>query len=221
MKKRVKRGLVSIVLVTALVLTLNTDLFQQLRTNDVGRISEAIGGNIMYILFITFVIMLIHNAFPVIPLVLVIAINNALLGFKVGFIWGVSTSVVCAAAVFLAIRFGFQAMITKRMNESIMDRIEKRGFFYVLVTRIFPFAPTSIINSLAAVSTMRLSVYVISTFIGNFVIFLVYTMLHAGLVSQLLPLNGTVISVLIAIVLFIPYYLKKVKKIKERKMLQM
>lgn len=217
MKKRVKRGLVSIVLVTALVLTLNTDLFQQLRTNDVGRISEAIGGNIMYILFITFVIMLIHNAFPVIPLVLVIAINNALLGFKVGFIWGVSTSVVCAAAVFLAIRFGFQAMITKRMNESIMDRIEKRGFFYVLVTRIFPFAPTSIINSIAAVSTIRLPVYLLATLIGNFVIFLVYTALHAGLVSESGQLSGTVAAILIVIVLVIPYAMKKNKR---RKMLQ-
>ena len=217
MKKRVKRGLVSIVLVTALLLTLNTDLFQQLRTNDVGRISEAIGGNMVYILFITFVIMLIHNAFPVIPLVLVIAINNALLGFKVGFIWGVSTSVVCAAAVFLAIRFGFQAMITKRMNESLMGRIEKRGFFYVLVTRIFPFAPTSIINSIAAVSTIRLPVYLLATLIGNFVIFLVYTSLHAGLVSESGQLSGTVAAILIVIVLVIPYAMKKNKR---RKMLQ-
>ncbi len=217
MKIWLKKGLVGLFLLIALVITLNTDLFQQLRTEDVGQISEAIGGNMLHILFITFVIMLIHNAFPVIPLVLVIAINNALLGFKVGFIWGVATSVICAAIVFLAIRFGFQAMITKRMNESMVERIEKRGFFYVMITRIFPFAPTSIINSLAAVSTIRLSVYILATLIGNFVIFLVYTALHAGLVSESRPLNGTVIAILIVLVLAIPYVMKKNKK---RKMLQ-
>lgn len=212
MKVWMKRGLIALFLVSALLITLNTDLFQQLSTGDVDHISEAIGENTSHILFITFLIMLIHNAFPVIPLVLVITVNNTLLGFQFGFVWGVFTSVLCAVGVFLSIRFGFQGMIVKRMNEAILERIERSGFLYVLITRIFPFAPTSIINSIAAVSNMRFSAYTISTLIGNSVIFLIYTALHVGVVSQSWNINEYVIAGVLIVGILITYWIKKYKK---------
>lgn len=212
MKVWMKRSLIGLFLMSALLITFNTDLFQQLITGDVDHIPETIGENISHILFITFVIMLIHNAFPVIPLVLVITINNTLLGFKIGFVWGVFTSIICAVIVFLCIRFGFQGMFVKRMNESILAKIERRGFWYVLITRIFPFAPTSIINSIAAVSNIRLSAYAISTLIGNIVIFLIYTALHSGLISNSLNLNEYVIASALIVGILITYTIKKYKK---------
>ena len=208
----IKRGTIGLFLLSALLITLHTELVQQLRLGNVDYISEVIGENKGYILFITFLIMFIHNAFPIIPLVLVITINNTLLGIQLGFIWGVFTSVVCAVGVFVSLRFGFQCMIINRMNESILERIENRGFWYVLVTRIFPFAPTSVINSIAAVSNIHLSVYIVSTIIGNVIIFLLYTVLYSGIVSQSISFNEYMITGVLTIGIFILYGIKKYRK---------
>ncbi len=212
LKVWMKRILIGLILISALLITFNTDLFKDLSIGDVDHISETVGENTSHIMFITFIIMLIYNAFPVMPLVLVITINNTLLGFKLGFVWGVFTSIICAVIVFLSIRFGFQGMIVKRMNESVLERIERRGFWYVLFARIFPFAPTSIINSVAAVSNIRLSVYTISTLIGNIVIFLIYTAIHSGLVSQSHNLNEYHIASVLIVGVLITYFIKKYKK---------
>ena len=208
----IKRGTIGLFLLSALLITLHTELIQQLRLGNVDYISEVIGENKVYILFITFLIMFIHNAFPIIPLVLVITINNTLLGIQLGFIWGVFTSVVCAVVIFISLRFGFQCMVINRINKSILEKIENRGFWYVLVTRMFPLAPTSVINSIAAVSNIQLSVYIVSTIIGNVIIFLLYTVLYSGIVSQSISFNEYMITGVLTIGIFILYGIKKYRK---------
>ena len=212
MKIWIKRVTIGLFLLSALLITLHTELFQQLRLGNVDYISEAIGESRVYILFITFLIMFIHNVFPIIPLVLVITINNALLGIQLGFIWGVFTSVVCAVVIFISLRFGFQCMVINRINKSILEKIENKGFWYVLVTRMFPFAPTSVINSIAAVSNIQLSVYVLATLIGNIIIFLLYTALYSGIVSQSISFNEYIIAAVLGIGIPSMYCIKKYRK---------
>jgi uncharacterized membrane protein YdjX (TVP38/TMEM64 family) len=46
-------------------------------------------------------------------------------------------------------------------------KIERNGFMYILIARLIPIMPTSVINIAAGISTVKLNHYVAATFVGN------------------------------------------------------
>src|SRR4051794_32303807 len=91
-----KTTIIFLVFMTLFIVTLNTELFRSIISGNIQSITSILGDNIAFTLFITLMIMLVHNAFPVIPLFLVILINNTLFGFQLGVVWSILTSILCA-----------------------------------------------------------------------------------------------------------------------------
>ncbi|WP_342538672.1 VTT domain-containing protein [Sporosarcina sp. FSL K6-1540] len=203
-----KATIIFLVIMILFFVNLNTDLFRSIISGNIESITSILGDNKAFTLFITFMIMLVHNTFPVIPLFLVILINNTLFGFQLGIVWSILTSILCAIIVFLSIRYVLQDFVLKKVNLSNISKVEQSGLWYVFGARIFPFAPTSIINGVSGVSTIRLSYFIIATALGNITIFFVYTLIQAGLLSQ--GFNEYVTGIIILSGFIVYYYFKKV-----------
>ena len=208
MSKGKKATIIILVFVVLFFVNINTELFRSIISGNIQSITSILGDNIAFTLFITLMIMLVHNAFPVIPLFLVILINNTLFGFQLGIVWSLLTSIFCAIIVFLSIRYILEDLVLKKVNSAIISKVERRGLWYVFGARIFPFAPTSIINAVSGVSNIRLSHFTIATALGNIIIFFVYTLIQAGLLSQ--GFNEYVTGIIILVGFIIYYFFKKV-----------
>ncbi|WP_186763886.1 TVP38/TMEM64 family protein [Planomicrobium sp. CPCC 101079] len=210
MKKRNKNIIISIVLIILLFLGLNTGLLQNVISGDIQGFTSEMGGegNIAYTLMITLIIMLIHNALPVIPLFLVVLINNSLLGSQFGLVWSVLTSTLCAVIVFLSARYALQDLIVKKVNAVFGGKVERGGFRYVLGTRLFPLAPTSMLNVVSGISNVRLSHFTIATAIVNVIFITLYFLLQEGLVSQ--GINELEIGIILFSGAVLYYVIKKI-----------
>ncbi|MEH7114306.1 VTT domain-containing protein [Neobacillus niacini] len=209
-----KTTIIVLVFMTLFIVTLNTDLIRSIISGNIQSITSILDDNKALTLFITLMIMLVHNAFPVIPLFLVILINNTLFGFQFGVLWSILTSILCAIIVFLSIRYVLQDLVLKKVNSGILSKVERKGLWYLLWARIFPFAPTSITNGASGISNIRFSYFIIATALGNFILFFVYTLIQAGLFSQ--GFNQYVIGIIILSGSILYYFFKKAFFAKKR-----
>ena len=197
--------LIGAIIVFLFVLT-NQELIQILWSGDVEAAEAYLDRNIGYALFFMALVMIIQNSFTVFPLILVITINIALFGFVNGFLWSWFTSVIASIIVFYNVRYIFQQMFIKRVSADLMEKVEANGFAYVFQARLFPFVPTSLVNILAGLSTMKITPFTIATLIGNFIYFFVLALIPAGILSS--ELDEYVILGII-FVSVIGYYLYK------------
>ena len=183
--KHLKRILTFIFLILIGILVgSNRELFKLLLNSDIDTIILYLKSNLLYTLLFTLLFMIIQNSFTIIPLLLLITINFALFDFLYGFLWSWVTSVIAAIIVFFAIRNWFQEIILKKVKgNNIKAKVEKNGFWYVFVGRIFPLVPTSLINMAAAVSTIKFRHFLVATLLGNFVYFFILTLIPLGLLS--------------------------------------
>nr|WP_263328640.1 VTT domain-containing protein [Neobacillus sp. Marseille-Q6967] len=199
-----------------LAVAFNTEMFELLRNGDVDTLLIVLGEEPFYKFFITFIIMLIQNSFTIIPLILIITINYALFGFVNGLLWSWISSVIAAAVWFYGSRYFFYDWVQRKTNPALLSKIEQNGFLFVFQARIFPFVPTSLINIIAGISTIRFKPFILGTMMGNLIFFFVLTLIPAGIMSGNMD-NYVLISltiVLIGVVLFIRLR-KKLKKLKE------
>jgi len=186
-------------------ITLNTDIFTQLRNGDIDSIQSSMNGSIFYLLLISLLAMIVQNTFTLIPLILLITINTTFLGFFNGFIWSWFTSVIAAVIVFIGVRYYFQEWVTKKVNQSLLAKVERVGSMYVFQGRIFPFVPTSAVNIIAGLSTIRFKSFLIGTMIGNFIYFFVLSLIPLGLLSLNIDKFVLVIIVILSILTFYLY----------------
>ncbi len=207
MNRGKKATIILLIFMILFFVNLNPELFRSIISGNIQSITSILGDNIAFALFITLMIMLVHNAFPVIPLFLVILINNTLFGFQLGIVWSILTSILCAVIVFLSIRYVLQDLVLKKVNSAILGKVERRGLWFVFGARIFPFAPTSIINGVSGISTIRLSNFTIATALGNIIIFFVYTLIQAELFSK--GFNEYVAGIIILSGFIIYYFFNK------------
>lgn len=204
------------VISVVLAVAFNTEMFELLRNGDIDTLLLVLGGEPFYKFFITFIIMLIQNSFTIIPLILIITINYALFGFVNGLMWSWLTSVIAAGVWFYGSRYFFHDWVQRKTNPALLSKIENNGFLFVFQARIFPFVPTSLINIIAGLSTIRFKPFILGTMLGNLIFFFVLTLIPAGFMSGNME-NYILISltiVLIGVVLFIRFR-KKLKKLKE------
>ncbi|MFC6601848.1 TVP38/TMEM64 family protein [Ectobacillus funiculus] len=123
--------------------------------------------------------MIIQNAFTIIPLLGLITINVALFGFFNGFLWSWFTSIIAAIIIFMSVRYCFQDWVLKKINPALVTKVEQAGFMYVIQGRIFPFVPTSLVNIIAGLSSIRFTHFLLGTIIGNFVYFFFCAITHS------------------------------------------
>lgn len=205
-----------IVLIAACVYAFSTDIFSLMLRGNPEEIRSLSGGSLYGLLLITLLLMIIQNLFTLIPLLLLITLNVSMFGFLQGYGWSWLTSIVGAMVSFGAVRYWFQDFFVNKLDAKWKDKIESRGFLFVFIGRIFPFAPTSVINIASGVSTIRFDHFVYSTMLGNGIFFFVLALIPMGLMSlqteMYLVLAGA--AILIAIVgLFL--YRHKRKRMKK------
>lgn len=154
--------------------------------------------NLGLLLLVMLGVMVVQNLVTVIPLVAVISVNVALFGLPGGFAWSWITSLAGAIVAFAIARFGFQDLVSRRLKREWLERIEENGYLYVFLARLFPFAPSNLINYTAGVSVIPFRHYVASTALGNLIFQLTFSLLVEGLMSEG---TGQIVSVAVFAVL--------------------
>lgn len=187
----------------------DTELFYFIRTGDFQAVPSFLKENLLYTLSILLLAMIIQNAFTIIPLLALITINVALFGFFNGFLWSWFTSIIAAIIIFISVRYCFQDWVLKKMNPALVAKIEQAGFIYVLHGRIFPFVPTSLVNIVAGLSSIRFTHFLLGTIIGNFVYFFVLSLIPFGVLS--VNLNKYVLGGIVLLTLLAFYVYRKKK----------
>ncbi len=180
-----KRWLILIgILLVVLFAVTNQELVNILWNGDVDAAENYLDKNIGYALFFMALVMLIQNSFTVFPLILVITINISIFGFINGVLWSWITSVIASIVVFYNVRYIFQSLFIKKVAPKLIEKVDANGFAYVFQARLFPFVPTSLVNILAGLSTMRIMPFTLATFIGNFIYFFILALIPAGVLSS-------------------------------------
>lgn len=193
-----------------LFFVLNQDLIKLLLAGDVNNIRTFLHTNMNYAFIFMALVMLIQNSFTVFPLILVITINVTLFGFLNGFLWSWFTSMLSAVIVFYGARYILQDIIIEKFNPKLLEKVDASGFAYVFQARIFPFVPTSLVNILGGLSTIRMLPYIIATALGNFLYFFVLALIPAGILKA--NFNEYIIWVAILGVVLLYYFIKLVRK---------
>ncbi|MFJ8066903.1 TVP38/TMEM64 family protein [Psychrobacillus sp. NPDC096426] len=198
------------VLLLLLFFVLNQDLISLLLDGDVEKIRNFLHKNMSYAFIFMALVMLIQNSFTVFPLILVITINITLFGFWNGFLWSWFTSILSAIIVFYGTRYILQDMIIEKFNARLIEKVDSSGLAYVFQARIFPFVPTSLVNILGGLSTIRILPFSVATAIGNFFYFFVLALIPAGILKA--NFNEYVIWIIVLAAVLLYYFIKMIRK---------
>lgn len=159
------------------------------------------------------VIMILQNLFTFIPLILVISVNMSLFGFAYGYLYSWMCSVIGSTLIFLATRYWFQNLLTKNLDRKYLKKVEKNGFSFVLMGRIFPFVPTNLINLSAGISTIKTKHFIMATALGNMIYSFVLSAVARGVISAANEnLFFTIIAVVVVLVIVVGYKVRKKRK---------
>ncbi|MEH7491237.1 TVP38/TMEM64 family protein [Neobacillus niacini] len=194
----------------------NTETFRLLRIGDLDSIIISLKNTTFSKFFFTFIIMVIQNSFTIIPLIIIITLNYALFGFFNGLLWSWLTSIIAAGIWFYGSRYFFNDWVQKKTNPELLSKMEQNGLLFVFQARIIPFVPTSLINILSGLSSIKFKHFLVGTMFGNLIFFFVLTLIPAGLMEGNMEQNillGTVL-VLVGVVVF--YRIRKKQKTRKQ-----
>jgi uncharacterized membrane protein YdjX (TVP38/TMEM64 family) len=197
-------------LLFALFFLMNRELIMLLIDGNIDAAQTFLKKNMGYALVFLFLVMLIQNSITIFPLILVISLNITLFGFINGFLWSWLTSILASLVVYYCVRYIFQETILEKFHPKLIEKLDTNGFAYVFQARIFPFVPTSLVNILAGLSTIRILPYLLATTIGNFLYFFVLSLIPAGIFFA--DWNEYVIWIIIVVAIVLYYLIKKKKK---------
>ncbi|MGG7618243.1 TVP38/TMEM64 family protein [Bacillus coreaensis] len=191
----------------------NTTLFEAILEGDLQKIKTFVGNNRISILLFSTLVMIIQNTFTIIPLLVVITINITFFGFWLGFLWSWLTSILAAIIIFFLVRYLFQSWLLGKVDEKLVKKVENKGFLYVFEARVFPFVPTSLVNILAGVSSIKFYSFLLGTLFGNFIYFFVLALIPVGFLSS--TVNEYIVGGIL--LLFLTFYYVYSKKRAKRK----
>ncbi|WP_078394440.1 TVP38/TMEM64 family protein [Shouchella patagoniensis] len=167
--------------VVAIVYVLQSDLLIQLRADDAS--AQLLDGSLPSLLFISFLFMAVQAVVTVIPLALILFFNYLLFDFWTGYAWSLVTSILGSTIAFYLYRFWLHTIVEKKVSKKWMLRLESRGFWVVLTSRLIPVMPTSLINLASGSSGIRFRSFFSATFIGNALYLIALFLLMEGLVT--------------------------------------
>ena len=192
MKKRSIRFIFSVAaaLVLTVIVVLAVIRGDILLYADLQHIRDFTEDNLALSMLVMLLIMTVQNLFTVIPLILVLSINISLFDPLYGFLWSWVTSLAAATVAFYSVRLWLQQTVNARLNRKWVDKIEKSGFLYVLIGRLIPVMPSSLINIASGVSSVKYTHFIVSTAIGNLLYFFLLSLVINGLIPNILDLGG-------------------------------
>ncbi|CAH0119500.1 TVP38/TMEM64 family protein [Paenibacillus sp. CECT 9249] len=175
-------------LVILFIAALTTEPFSLLLRGDLEKFRELTNENMALVLLLTLTLMIVQNLVTIIPVIVLISLNVTMFGFIYGYLWSYLSSIVAATIAFFAARYWFQEFLSRKLNQKWKNKIEGRGYVYILICRLLPFMPSSIINTAAGISGMKFGHFTISTVIGNFIYFSALALVSLGIMS--IEFNG-------------------------------
>lgn len=175
-------------LVVLFIAAITTEPFSLLLKGDLEKFRELTNENMALVLLLTLALMIVQNLVTIIPVIVLISLNVTMFGFVYGYLWSYLSSIVAATIAFFAARYWFQEFLSRKLNQKWKDKIEDRGYLYILICRLLPFMPSSIINTAAGISGIKFGHFTISTVIGNFIYFSVLALISLGMMS--IEFNG-------------------------------
>ncbi|WP_223700873.1 TVP38/TMEM64 family protein [Sutcliffiella deserti] len=191
-----------LIIVIALIFIFNMEWFTIMKSGDMEMIQKFLEKELPVTLFIMLLLMVIQNLFTLIPIIIIIMVNVVLFGFVNGYLWSVVSSIIGASFSFILYRYWFQSYLLRKANPSLIEKLEQNGFFFVFLMRLFPFAPSSIINTASGISSIKMSHFLLATTLGNMLYLGLLSAITIGLLSE--EIQGyLIISLLLA---FIPSY---------------
>jgi len=204
-----------IILIILLVIH-NTETFRLLRNGDLDSIILSLKDTTFSKFFFTFIIMVIQNSFTIIPLIIIITINYALFGFFNGLIWSWFTSIIAAGIWFFGSRYFFNGWVQKKTNPELLSKMEQNGLLFVFQARIIPFVPTSLINILSGLSSIKFKHFMVGTMFGNIIFFFVLSLIPAGLMEGNMEQNILLGIALVLVGVVVYYRIRKKQKTRKQ-----
>ncbi len=175
-----KAAVVLLAVVGIILLLTQTKLGTLLRTGNIEQIGEYIHSFGLLAILISGTIIVLQTFFPFVPFFLLAGVNVLVFGPIGGFILTWIAAVTGACLNFLVARYlaydWAQAKVGnlpffKRLNE----QAGKSGFRIILMARLIPVIPSSVINTAAGLTAISFAQFAIATLIGK----LPMTMLEA------------------------------------------
>nr|MDP5193103.1 VTT domain-containing protein [Neobacillus sp. 179.-C4.2 HS] len=194
----------------------HSETFRLLRIGDLDSIIMSLKDTTFSKFFFTFIIMVIQNSFTIIPLIIIITINYALFGFFNGLLWSWVTSIIAAGIWFFGSRYFFNDWVQKKTNPELLSKMEQNGLLFVFQARIIPFVPTSLINILSGLSSIKFKHFLVGTMFGNLIFFFVLSLIPAGLMEGNMEQNILLGIVLVLVGLVVFYRIRKKQKTRKQ-----
>lgn len=181
-KRFIKYGLLLIVCGLVAAVIHYADLIS-LASGDEEAFDRLLENSVGAFLLLMLMLMIVQNLLTVIPVIVLIVLNVAVLGYWNGLLWSWASSIIGSAAAFLASRYWFQDLFRKRVRKDIQEKIERNGFWYILGGRLIPVLPSCVINIAGGLSSIRLRHFLYATMIGNLAYFSVVVLAQLGIMS--------------------------------------
>ncbi|ADC52071.1 SNARE associated Golgi protein-like protein (plasmid) [Alkalihalophilus pseudofirmus OF4] len=174
--------LVTLLIFKILIFSQN-DWFLYLKAGEWIELKRLIGNELIIVLLITMGLMIMQNLFSFLPFLVLTMFNIWLFGFFYGYLWSLAGNIIGSVIVFYIARYFSQGKIFKHNHLKIKKTIEENGFLVILVSRITPVIPSSIINISCGMSNIKTKDYVLSTMFGHAIFVFVLSILSIGLIS--------------------------------------
>ena len=126
-------------------------------------------GAVLFAFFLT----LFTNALGFPPAIIFSTANVILFGLFPGILLSCVAETVGVTIAFILMRFYFRDAAEKVIAKSpFLSKIDhysgSKGFFVMLIGRMVPYFPSALLNSVGALSSIRLREYMLASFVGKF-----------------------------------------------------
>ncbi|TMW73343.1 TVP38/TMEM64 family protein [Alteribacter natronophilus] len=196
-----KKWLLLISILAALVLLWQTDFIKAARNSDTAFFTETLFSQWgMFLPLVTIPLLVIQNIFTLFPVLIIIIVHNLAFGFAGGALISFTGTLAGALACFYLVRYfnvGFIRKIQEK-HEQKFERyyrwISRYGVMMIILLRSIPVFPSNIISAAAAFTPIRSGAYFWSCVFGNLSMVWLLSLLsapvwageeHASLVSWL------------------------------------
>lgn len=145
------------------------DLFIDL---DIGAWTERLNSYGTLAILVGIAAIALQSVIPVVPFLVLAGANVLVFGLFQGFLINWAGSVIGAGVLFALARFWGQKFIRAKWSHQkyvhwFNDQLKQRGFWIILLVRMFPIIPPSLVSILSGMSEVTFTVYFTATLLGK------------------------------------------------------
>lgn len=161
---------------------LDSPIGKKLAHLRVGELSDYLRSFGAFSVVLGMAIVYIQVMLPFVPFVLVAGANVLVFGLFWGFMINYTMAVLGSFSAFLFARYVGHARVEKRLVKypavkQFNQKLEERGFFYVLVGRLIPVIPSTAISLGAGITKIRGRDFLLGTILGKLPMVLLESMI--------------------------------------------